>query len=232
LVTAVAISCLLHGTLAAVLLYHRADRKVVDAPPPMGQIELMMVEQKGRADAKPTPPPSTAQKDAPAVSTDNKAKADARSTAQKQGIPPTEKDAALAVPAPSRPTPAHADPADATPAASSQAPVFDLNGTDSLTNAEAMGDRILPAKPDSYRNHAPIYPDSAAASGQQGTVVLLIHVTADGLTAGADIAETSGVLALDNAALDAVRQWRFRPAIQDGKAVPFDMPFRFVFSAR
>jgi periplasmic protein TonB len=28
-----------------------------------------------------------------------------------------------------------------------------------------------------------------------------------------------------------VRKWRFRPAMKEGLAIPFDMPFRFVFSA-
>jgi protein TonB len=95
-----------------------------------------------------------------------------------------------------------------------------------------MGPHILPAEPDDrYRNRPPIYPYAAAQRGEHGEVRLIIHVSANGLAAGADIAESSGIPALDQAALDAVRRWRFKPALRDGQAIPSDMPIRFVFEA-
>jgi periplasmic protein TonB len=226
-------ACLLHAGVAAIFLVSKHGAHVAAAPP-MGDVELMMVEQKGRTDAKPVPP-SPPQPDKPSGAPP--------STQQAQAVEPHP-----AVPPPVPPLPAEPPKpnAEAVPAAPpppsapekpkpppQQAPVFDLAGTDSDTNAEAMGDHILPATPDSgYRNRAPVYPESAAENGQQGSVIVLIHVTADGLAAGVEVLETSGVAALDDAALTAVRQWHFRPAIKDGRAVPFDMPFRFVFSAR
>ena len=44
----------------------------------------------------------------------------------------------------------------------------------------------------------------AARRGQQGVVVVLIYVSAEGTTASADIARSSGFPLLDRAAIDAV----------------------------
>ena len=67
--------------------------------------------------------------------------------------------------------------------------------------------------------------------GEHGAVVILIHVSETGVATGVDVMETSGVTSLDKAAVDAVRKWHFRPALQEGRAVPFDMRFRFIFDA-
>lgn len=110
---------------------------------------------------------------------------------------------------------------------------MNLAGTDSETNAIVTGDNIIPASPDDRtRNRPPIYPVDAARRGQQGTVIVVINVSPLGLTAGAEVVRSSGYPSLDNAVLDAVRTWRFRPAIRDGLAVPFDMPMQFVFSSQ
>ncbi|MEM1180632.1 MAG: TonB family protein, partial [Acidobacteriota bacterium] len=64
----------------------------------------------------------------------------------------------------------------------------------------------------------PVYPQSARASGAEGDVVLTLVVDADGSVESVDV--TRGLSpALDAAALEAVRRWRFRPATQDGVPV-------------
>ena len=118
------------------------------------------------------------------------------------------------------------------PAKPRQAPVFDLAGTESESNAVALGEHIVPASPDNrFRNRPPIYPPEAETRGEHGTVVVMIHVSEDGLASSVEVAQSSGVAVLDRAAVDAVRKWRFRPALQQGRGVAFDMPFRFVFEA-
>lgn len=103
-------------------------------------------------------------------------------------------------------------------------------GTDSDTNAEVVGGGILPASLDNrYRNRPPPYPTEAAARGEQGAVLVLIHVAANGTAAGAEVLETSGFPALDEAAIKAVERWRFHPAMKDGQPVSFDMSIRFDF---
>jgi protein TonB len=64
------------------------------------------------------------------------------------------------------------------------------------------------------RNPPPRYPLVARRAGEQGTVMLKVLVTRDGLPARVDIEKTSGSVHLDNAALEAVRAWRFLPARQ------------------
>jgi protein TonB len=85
---------------------------------------------------------------------------------------------------------------------------------------------------DRFRNRPPAYPPEAEMRGEHGSVDVLIHVSESGIATGADVTQSSGVASLDRAALAAVLKWHFRPAIRDGRGVPFDMPFRFVFEDR
>ena len=110
------------------------------------------------------------------------------------------------------------------------APQINLGGTDSETNAIASGDHVVPARLDAkYHNKEPVYPVEAARRAQQGSVLLLIHVSPDGLTQSVDIEKSSGFELLDRSARDAVQSWHFLPAVKDGQPVPFDMPLRVLF---
>ena len=63
-------------------------------------------------------------------------------------------------------------------------------------------------------------PTAARRREQQGTVTVKVLVGADGSVERAEIADSSGFDALDNAALDTVRaRWRFVPARHGGLAV-------------
>jgi protein TonB len=116
------------------------------------------------------------------------------------------------------------------PPRSQEAPVFDLAGTESESNAIVLGGRVLPAmRDDRFRNRPPLYPVEAEIRGEHGAVVVVIHVSENGLAAGADVLESSGFDILDQAAITAVRKWHFRPALKEGRAIPFDMQFRFIF---
>jgi protein TonB len=67
----------------------------------------------------------------------------------------------------------------------------------------------------------PPYPPMARRLSQQGTVILSITVGADGAVSAAQVATSSGVPELDQAALDWVKaHWRYKPAMQGGVAVP------------
>ncbi|RPH46639.1 MAG: energy transducer TonB [Burkholderiales bacterium] len=55
--------------------------------------------------------------------------------------------------------------------------------------------------------------------GEQGEVRLDVHVGADGAVIDVQVRASSGSPALDRAAIDTVRRWRFRPATVDGQAV-------------
>lgn len=66
---------------------------------------------------------------------------------------------------------------------------------------------------------SPRYPRAALRRGESGVVVLRLHIGADGRTQGVDVVRSSGFARLDQAAVSAVRRWRFEPAMQDGRAV-------------
>ena len=81
-----------------------------------------------------------------------------------------------------------------------------------------------------FHNQEPVYPAEAVRRAEQGAVILLIHVSPEGLPAGVDIVQSSGYALLDRAARDAVMGWHFVPAVQDGQPIPFDMTLRVVFN--
>jgi protein TonB len=67
----------------------------------------------------------------------------------------------------------------------------------------------------------PPYPAVARRLGEQGTVILAITVAADGSVSAAQVATSSGVPELDQAAVSWVKaHWRYKPAMQGGVAVP------------
>jgi len=63
------------------------------------------------------------------------------------------------------------------------------------------------------------YPAGAVSGGAQGTLVLKEVVDENGKVVGARLVE--GDPALANAAIKAVKQWRYRPYMRDGRAQPF-----------
>ena len=68
-------------------------------------------------------------------------------------------------------------------------------------------------------NPEPAYPARARREGLEGTVALNILVSKEGRPERVEIKQSSGAAILDNAALEAVRQWRFAPAKRAGDPV-------------
>lgn len=68
-------------------------------------------------------------------------------------------------------------------------------------------------------NPAPDYPAAAKQRSIQGKVLLDVIVKTDGTPAKVMISRSSGSSILDEAALDAVKQWRFIPARRSGQLV-------------
>ncbi len=78
-------------------------------------------------------------------------------------------------------------------------------------------------------NPRPAYPLAARRRGDQGTVLVRVSVTAEGLAASVSLEKSSGHSALDDAALTAVQSWRFVPARQGTQAIaaPYVVPIVF-----
>ena len=64
-----------------------------------------------------------------------------------------------------------------------------------------------------------VYPAEAKADGVEGRVVVRYDVTAAGTVANAVVIESEPPGVFDDAALDAVRSWRFRPMVDRGEVV-------------
>lgn len=61
-------------------------------------------------------------------------------------------------------------------------------------------------------NPAPDYPSVSRRLGEQGLVLLRVQVTAGGTAGSVELQTGSGSDRLDQAALEAVKKWRFVPA--------------------
>jgi periplasmic protein TonB len=66
---------------------------------------------------------------------------------------------------------------------------------------------------------APLYPKLSQRLGEEGSVVLRLTVDATGAVIEASVETSSGFPRLDEAAVVAVKRWRFRPAIRGGVAI-------------
>lgn len=68
------------------------------------------------------------------------------------------------------------------------------------------------ANPNYLKNPDPVYPELARRRHEQGLVLLAVKVTAQGQVVDVKIKKSSGYILLDEAALEAVRDWQFEPA--------------------
>ena len=79
------------------------------------------------------------------------------------------------------------------------------------------------------RNPKPEYPLRSIQLGEEGVVKMSVLVSSTGLPLAVSVAKSSGFRRLDDAALRAVRRWKFKPGTKGGVAfeqnVTFDMPF-------
>ncbi|MFO0155650.1 MAG: energy transducer TonB [Alphaproteobacteria bacterium] len=134
--------------------------------------------------------------------------------AEAQPTPEPEQPRQVAeVPAPA---PVRRPPQRATTAQPTPQPVrlnAALQGMESFT----LEGRVAPPEAlDAARNRRPAYPEMSRRRGQEGTVMLELRVDANGRVTEVRVVESSGFSALDAAALETLRDWRFRPAQRAG----------------
>jgi periplasmic protein TonB len=89
----------------------------------------------------------------------------------------------------------------------------------------------LSAHPVPIDSPAPGYPPAALRNGESGTVLLRVHVDTSGTPYAVDLLKSSRSRSLDRAASEAVRRWRFRPAIRGGQPVPGVVQVPITFTA-
>ena len=76
----------------------------------------------------------------------------------------------------------------------------------------------------------PEYPEDARAAGIHGVVILDIVIGEDGSVIEARVIRS--IPELDQAAIDAVRQWRFEPTLLNGEPVEVEMNVTVNFTPR
>ncbi|WP_303635944.1 MULTISPECIES: energy transducer TonB [Stenotrophomonas] len=125
--------------------------------------------------------------------------------------PIAEEDAPKLVETAPPPPPAIAEPAPAAPGSPAAA----------TANAQPM--------PIAGQSPPPAYPAAALRRGEAGSVVVRVEVDATGYPNNVTVIQRSGSRELDRAATDAVRRWRFSPAVSNGQPVPgsIEVPFDF-----
>jgi protein TonB len=146
---------------------------------------------------------------------------------------------ALPVPPPPVPPPPQAHPrkptvpvrvVEATPVSIPMPPTITTNPAAPAQPVAPSGDSLVQTPPATAPGIAqklaydgvlrPPYPMASARAREQGTVVLRVLVGSDGSVQQVDVERSSGHAKLDAAAREAVLRGRFRPVMQDGKAIP------------
>ena len=72
------------------------------------------------------------------------------------------------------------------------------------------------------------YPESAIREGIDATVLVMLTIPPDGVPKNVKIAKGFRP-DFDESAIDAVRQWKFRPAMRDGKPTEVTVTLEIVF---
>ncbi|NTV12090.1 MAG: energy transducer TonB [Zoogloea sp.] len=109
--------------------------------------------------------------------------------------------------APPAPAPAAPPAAAASPSTAALAPTAAGNPVPPRFNADYLA------------NPVPDYPPASRRLGEQGRVLLRVHVGTDGRAEEIHVHQGSGYPRLDQAAAEAVRRWRFLPARLGSEAV-------------
>jgi protein TonB len=79
-------------------------------------------------------------------------------------------------------------------------------------------------------NPAPVYPLMSRRRGEHGSVMVRVQVGADGAAQHVEVSQSCGYPRLDEAALKAVRAWRFVPARRGNEAVSASVIVPIVFA--
>jgi periplasmic protein TonB len=111
---------------------------------------------------------------------------------------------------------------------------------DSVGKFEAVAPPVSPPSPvhlhrgieapKKIKDATPVYPPLARSAGVQGVVILEAIIDADGNVTSVQVLRS--IPLLDQAAVDAVRQWKYTPALLNGKAVPVIVTVTVSFSLK
>lgn len=221
----------LHVLVIGLLASFAPTREVLRSIAPM-MVELIQpqvsvaperpIQEPPRVEPKAVPPPrkqqevkspvAPPQEKAPVISAPASASttSEAAVTQETRPNPPSETRAAEPAAAPTKPQ-GPGSAALVTPAPAVVPPSFNADYLD---------------------NPAPAYPLASKRMGEEGRVLLRVQVEANGLPSKVEVRTSSGSERLDNAALEAVKRWKFVPAKQGEKAVPASVVVPITFNLK
>jgi periplasmic protein TonB len=136
---------------------------------------------------------------------------------------PQQIDTAQLVPALVNELPASAPPVRAIQASRQDtSPALTVASIPATVSKEIVAPLTLPKSDASHlHNRPPVYPAASRRLGEQGRVLMDVFIRADGSVGEIRLKSTSGYARLDQAALEAVQQWRYQPARRGTEAIDF-----------
>jgi periplasmic protein TonB len=226
-------SCLVHVALIAGIL--SAERWIMSAEtlrPPVLITEVVTVSDAPSSpepiQKKPEPrrTPSPAARLARSLAAPLQRVAEAVTPAPPVSTPPVSTPAAPEMPPPvasaapgagmtasTEPVAAPGPPAGAPGGAAAPSAVSAPAAVASVPRPDTGSGAITQsARPQGGYQVRPSYPSSALRQGIQGTTMLKVHVLIDGRVGDVLVQQSAGHPDLDQAAIEAVRRWRFEPA--------------------
>ncbi len=200
------------------------EHQHVTLPVPLEVSLLASPAEPSRAQPATLPPPQVVQKSKPV---------EKQIAEPPKPIPTPLTTSTTPSPAPApqaaAPTAAASEPSKNTPATSSTATNATpaANVTAQSNNPVKVGVSVNASY--ASTNVKPPYPRLAQKLGEEGSVVVRVLVSTEGLADKVELKKSSGSTILDQAALDTFKKWRFNPATVDGKPVAdwFDIQFKF-----
>ena len=176
------------------------------------------------------PQPATSlPNDSPDISTEERHSTPLEIIPAQTVTTPTPSQNAEPAPAPTQTTPSPPTPAsriapaqtNKTPAAAAASPGansrLETVGSSSKTSEFiTTSPRLDPAY---LHNPAPLYPALSKRNRETGTVFLLVSVNPEGNATSVTLHQSSGYDRLDQAAIQAVTQWRFAPGMRGQSAI-------------
>lgn len=210
----------------------RPEEKVTEAVPLVMEVSMISLASPKLAVAppKPAPPPPPPPEKKPAPPK----KVQPPKPVVKKPPPVVQKAPDFAPAEPVEPPPPPVSTAAPTNAASSSSTTSSQSTSTSASASTSTQETFTEAN---YRanyahNPKPEYPTIAKSRGWQGKVLLRVKVSAQGLSEAVAVEQSSGHEILDEAAMEAVKQWRFIPAKRGDTPVASSVIVPIVFSLR
>ncbi len=123
-------------------------------------------------------------------------------------------------------------PKQAEPAAEQQKPALVKAAEPKSTIKEGDLVELTPdvVKPELLSRANPTYPNAAQAKRIEGTVILSVLVAENGSVGDVKLLRgAGGSSGLNEAAMAAIKKWKFRPAVKEGKRVRVWVTYPIVF---